>query len=103
MYFIAIANIIVVMNSPNILEVVKDLMALTVISEIDDYFAQATSDCFALTICEKDSEYTEMFKINVTTSKQAITNLAQRRYGNRKLEDCSIHEKALEHANEMWD
>ena len=39
MYFIAIANIIVVMNSPNILEVVKDLMALTVISEIDDYFA----------------------------------------------------------------
>ena len=47
MYVIAFANLFVVMVSPNILEVVKDLMALTIISEIDDIFANGTGKTLA--------------------------------------------------------
>ena len=47
MYVIAFANLFVVMVSPDILEVVKDLMALTIISEIDDIFASGTGHTLA--------------------------------------------------------
>ena len=47
MYVIAFANLFVVMTSPTILDVVKDLMALTIISEIDDIFANGTGHTLA--------------------------------------------------------
>ena len=47
MYVIEIANLFVVMTSPTILDVVKDLMALTIISEIDDIFANGTGRTLA--------------------------------------------------------
>ena len=39
MYFIVILNLLVVMTSETILDIVKDMFALAVISEFDDYFA----------------------------------------------------------------
>ena len=96
MYAIEITNIFVVMASPNIIEIVKDFMALTVISEFDDYFALATGDCLVMEICS-DSAYSDLFTIEVTTSKDAIDDdEANGKIRNRKLEPCESHKKAIE-------
>lgn len=78
MYVIAFANLFVVMTSPTILEVVKDLMALTIISEIDDIFANATGKTLASAVCT-DAIYEEIFKIETTTSKEARDRLEEQK------------------------
>ena len=90
MYAIEIANIFVVMASPNIIEIVKDMMALVIISEFDDYFALATGDCLVMKICSEDA-YSKLFTIDVTTSKDAIDDVANEKIRNRPLEQCEIH------------
>ena len=39
MYFIVLLNLLVLLYANNILDIVKDMFALAVISEFDDYFA----------------------------------------------------------------
>ena len=107
MYVIEFANILVVMASLNIIEIVKDMMALIVISEFDDYFALATGDCLVIKICS-EAAYEDLFMIDVTTSKDAIDdgNIIK----NRPLKDCPIHElviknmkETVKEANIEWD
>ena len=54
MYFIVILNMVVVMNSVNIIEIVKDMFALAIISEFDDFFAYGTGDSYARKLCTAD-------------------------------------------------
>ena len=95
MYTIEIANIFAVMASPDIIEIVKDMMALTIISEFDDYFAMATGDCLVFKICS-DSAYKDLFTIDVTTSKDAIDDKENRKLRDRPLDECEIHKKVIE-------
>ena len=93
MYTIEIANIFVVMSAPNIIEIVKDLMALTIISEIDDLFAMALGNCLTKDICS-GGPYGDLFTIEVTTSKDAI-DLSEDKIANRPLDECQIHNEVL--------
>ena len=109
MYVIAFANLFVVMVSPNILEVVKDLMALTIISEIDDIFANGTGKTLAQEVCT-NSIYANIFKIEVTTSKGAIDDEKNHKIRNRPIDPCEIHDsvvknayKQLEGIDEGWE
>ena len=90
MYVIELSNIVVVMASQSVIEIVKDMMALLIISEFDNYFALATGDCLVIKICSDDA-YSELFMIDVTTSKDAIDDVANKKIRNRTLEQCEIH------------
>ena len=71
---------------------IKDFLALTVILEIDNYFAIGTGDSFARKICT-DGAYSDLLTVDVTTSRKAVGK------GNRELHSCPIHEKVLDNAN----
>ena len=101
MYIIEIANTLVVMTSPNILEVVKDLMALTIISEIDDFFAYGTGDSFARQLCNDHDTYENMFEIEVTTSKSAITDPDSQKYGDRPIVPSPVHDLCVKNEREL--
>ena len=80
------------MASPDVIEIVKDLMAITIVSDIDDYFASATGNCLVKKLCE-DSEYESLFTIETTTSKDAINNHGK--IANRPLPECPIHNEVI--------
>ena len=82
------------MASPDVIEIVKDLMAITIVADIDDYFASATGNCLAKKICE-DPEYESLFTIETTTSKDAI-NESEDKPKNRPLPECPIHNKVIQ-------
>ena len=70
MYFIALTNTYVTIGETEIIEIIKDLMALTIICDFNNIFAAACGDVLTRKIIS-DDRYNKLLTVDVTTSKDA--------------------------------
>jgi len=100
MYLIAITNTFVTMGSTDIIEIIKDLMALTIISDFDDFFAHACGDVLTRQLCT-DNRYSKLLTVDVTTSKDAMPGEGWLKHRDRVLAPCPIHEWSVKNMREF--